>query len=256
MKRRFEEGPPVLSGGGASPASSALVVDDDRPRFAEDDGDAEEEAARRGAEMQEEQLVMSAWGKKYKAGHAPKSSHVGNLLPDDDLQKYTTLLPWNRGKPAGDGAGARCRVEAALRCREPVGRLDGGGASWRMDGRSLWSDVDFVRDAGGVVRTGFCAHGGKIRLIWWVNVVSMWPRLVDGWRVGLDWRCSWLECWYSLRTPKVIHSVQAICSVCVAGMLGYIGSQIVVHFGLNWALLGSHFKSNVQARLSVPNRST
>jgi hypothetical protein len=65
---------------------------------------------------QEEQLVMSAWGKRYKAGHAPKSSHVGNLLPEDDLQKYTTLLPWNRGKQpeaAGAGAGAGAGASAA-----------------------------------------------------------------------------------------------------------------------------------------------
>ena len=41
----------------------------------------------------EDDLVMSAWGKKYKAGFVPKSSHVGNLLPADELAKYTTLLP-------------------------------------------------------------------------------------------------------------------------------------------------------------------
>jgi len=42
---------------------------------------------------QEDELVMSEWGKKYKAGFVPKSSHVGNLLPAEEMAKYTTLLP-------------------------------------------------------------------------------------------------------------------------------------------------------------------
>ena len=74
-RRRFEEGPPVLAGGGglspATIAAAAAAVE----RFDDDGGEAEE-AARRAADMQEEQLVTSAWGKRYKAGHAPKSSHV------------------------------------------------------------------------------------------------------------------------------------------------------------------------------------
>eukprot|EP00961_Rhodomonas_salina_P097799 1316093-Rhodomonas_salina.1 len=45
-----------------------------------------------------DQLVTSSWGKKYKAGFVPKSSHVGNLLPEDELAKYTSALPWNQGK--------------------------------------------------------------------------------------------------------------------------------------------------------------
>ena len=46
-----------------------------------------------GKKDEPEDLVMSAWGKKYKAGFVPKSSHVGNLLPADELAKYTTMLP-------------------------------------------------------------------------------------------------------------------------------------------------------------------
>jgi len=45
----------------------------------------------------ETELVESAWGKKYKAGFVPKSSHVGNLLPADEMAKYTSLLPGRGG---------------------------------------------------------------------------------------------------------------------------------------------------------------
>ena len=143
VKRRFEEGPPVLSaastaaragspgllhpapaGGGADPPGiGAAAYGDD------DDGEEAEAAARRAAEHQEEQLVMSAWGKRYKAGHAPKSSHVGNLLPEDDLRKYTTLLPWNKAAAAAAPAIAADGAAAAAAAAAEAGGGGAGGAA-------------------------------------------------------------------------------------------------------------------------------
>jgi len=82
-RRRFTE---TLDGAEDSTSASeviAAVIDEQQES-------AEKES--------EDPLVTSAWGKKYKAGFVPKSSHVGNLLPEEELKKYTTALPWNKGK--------------------------------------------------------------------------------------------------------------------------------------------------------------
>ena len=85
-KRKFveeaeaERAPPRSThGAGGYPAYDPAVD------FASDVGKEKED--------KEDDLVMSEWGKKYKVGFVPKSSHVGNLLPAEEMAKYTTLLP-------------------------------------------------------------------------------------------------------------------------------------------------------------------
>lgn len=111
-------------------SDAPAVYSKSRPRFTEETGDespaasrskrkfveADEEAAPRSANLdgegydpaseydstaagsaasgvEQDELVMSEWGKKYKVGYVPKSSHVGNLLPADEMARYTTMLP-------------------------------------------------------------------------------------------------------------------------------------------------------------------
>jgi hypothetical protein len=55
-------------------------------------------AAAKHKQSQEEKLEVSEWGKVYKAGFVPKSSHVANLLPAEEMAKYTSLLPGGQKK--------------------------------------------------------------------------------------------------------------------------------------------------------------
>jgi len=61
-------------------------------------------------EGQEE--VVSSWGRIYKAGHVPKSSSISNLLPDEEMKKYTTLLPGAK-KPEPAEAKETIKIESS-----------------------------------------------------------------------------------------------------------------------------------------------
>lgn len=74
----------------AAPRAAAAQPDLDGEAY---DPAADAAAGAGAAAAEQDELVLSAWGKKYKAGFVPQSSHVGNLLPAEDLAKYTTLLP-------------------------------------------------------------------------------------------------------------------------------------------------------------------
>lgn len=76
-------------------------------------------------DQKETELVESAWGKKYKAGFVPKSSHVGNLLPADEMAKYTTLLP-------GRGAAAEKKEEKDKTV------LDSSNAGYKLLSKMGW----------------------------------------------------------------------------------------------------------------------
>lgn len=90
-KRKFVESDETDE---AAPRSS-MAVREDLDGEAYDPGSEYNAAAADSAAggIEQDELVMSEWGKKYKVGYVPKSSHVGNLLPADEMAKYTTMLP-------------------------------------------------------------------------------------------------------------------------------------------------------------------
>jgi len=90
-KRTFSEGP----GPGQAPEAALNVTASAQVLEAVISERPTEES-----KADDDEEVMSEWGKMYKKGYVPKSSHVGNLLPEDDLKKYTSALPWNKGKSA------------------------------------------------------------------------------------------------------------------------------------------------------------
>ena len=99
-KRKFTEddnaefaAPRPVAARAAGPAAHDPSLDGE-----EYDPSADDAGSAQGGDKETE-LVESAWGKKYKVGYVPKSSHVGNLLPADEMAKYTSLLP-GRGATA------------------------------------------------------------------------------------------------------------------------------------------------------------
>jgi len=89
QRRKFTEG--AADESGEARRDLGLLSADDLVQLTAHVEDKQEEETQ--TKFEQERLEVSEWGRTYKAGYVPRSSHVANLLPAEDMAKYTTLLP-------------------------------------------------------------------------------------------------------------------------------------------------------------------